>query len=241
MIRLCIGTVKMFALAIPVLFFSVSSFSQNLVTIKGHAYDNADKLPLSHLMVINKRTNHGVFADADGKFVLSVFKTDTLILSALGFQLKKICLIDSVQKEQYLFSIPMEKLYYSLKAVRVFPIRTLNDIQSDINNLGVKKTYSLDGINALQSPITYLYERFSRFGKSKRKVAHLENEDLKRDILKDLFRLYIKYDIIKLNDDDFDTFIRYLNLSDDFMQNASQLELVMAIKGKYESFKYRWK
>ena len=78
-------------------------------------------------------------------------------------------------------------------------------------------------------------------GKSKQKVAEWENEDLKQEILKDLFRLFIKHDIIDLNDTDFDAFIKYLNFSDEFIQDASQLELVMAIKGKYESFKYRWK
>jgi hypothetical protein len=86
-----------------------------------------------------------------------------------------------------------------------------------------------------------LYERFSRFGKSKRLVAELENEDMKRDILKDMFRLFVKHDIINLNDEEFDAFIKYLNFSDEFMQNSTQLELIMAIKGKYETFKYRWK
>ena len=64
---------------------------------------------------------------------------------------------------------------------------------------------------------------------------------MKRDILKDLFRLYVKHDVINLSDEDFDAFIKYLNLSDEFIQTATQFELVMAIKGKYESFKYRWK
>ena len=110
-----------------------------------------------------------------------------------------------------------------------------------MNKLGVRKKYSLEGVDAISSPITALYERFSKIEQSKRKVAEWENEDLRRDILKELFRLYIKNDIIDLKDDEFDAFIKYLNLSDTFIQNATQFELVMAIKGKYENFKYRWK
>ena len=139
------------------------------------------------------------------------------------------------------FDISLHKLQFELKEVSVFANRSLNEIQNDIDKLGVRKTYTAEGINAFESPITALYERFSKFSKSKQKVAEWENEDLKRDILKDLFHLYVKYEVIDLKDDEFDTFIKYLNLSDEFILKASQFELVMAIKGKYESFKYRWK
>ena len=135
----------------------------------------------------------------------------------------------------------MSKLYFELKEVSVFANRGLNEIQNDIDKLGVKKSYNTTGANALESPITALYERFSKFEQSKRKVAEWENEDLKRDILRYLFRLYVKNEVIDLKDDEFDAFIKYLNLNDEFIKNASQFELVMAIKGKYESFKYRWK
>lgn len=213
------------------------------VTISGKAFDQEDpKLPLPKLMVINKRTNNGSFADSEGKFALKAYKTDTLVFSALGFHTKKICLKDSIDKESYSIEVPLKHLRFELKEVSVFADRSLNDIQKDINKLGVKNTYSTQGTaDALSSPITFLYERFSKFERSKRKVAEWENEALKRDVLKDLFRIYIKNDVIDLPDEEFDAFIKYLNLSDEFIQSASQFELVMAIKGKYESFKYRWK
>ena len=229
---------------ITIVFFLIcSSFfsdAQSIITIKGQAVDKESKLPLSKLMVINKRTNLGTFADAEGKFSITGMQSDTIMLSALGFKLKKICLKDSTAKKQYTIYIPLEKLYFTLKEVSVFASRNLNEIQGDIDKLGIKKTYTTSGLDALESPITFLYERFSKFGRSKQKVAEWENEDLKRDILKDLFRLYIKHEIIDLTEEEFDAFIKYLNLSDEFIQNASQLELTMAIKGKYESFKYRW-
>lgn len=221
--------------------FPFFSEAQSIVTIYGQAYDKESKLPLPRLMVISKRTNLGTFADAEGRFSISTFQSDTIMLSALGFKLKKICLRDSITKKQYYVNVPLEKLFFTLKEISVFADRNLNEIQRDIDKLGIKKTFTANGLDAISSPITYLYERFSKFERSKRKVAEWENEDLKRDILKDLFRLYIKHDIIDLTEEEFDAFIKYLNLSDGFIQNASQLELTMAIKGKYESFKYRWK
>ena len=224
------------------MFLPFYLLSQPLITISGQAYDKESKLPLPKLMVINKRTNNGVFADVEGRFSISVRQTDTILFSAIGFKLKKICLKDSTQKSIYNLYVPLEKLYFYLKEVSVFAPRTLKEIDKDIYNLDSTKAYrSYTDINGIESPITYLYERFSKFGRSKQKVAEWENEDLKRDILKDLFRLYIKHDIIGLNEEEFDAFIRYCNLSEDFIKSASQLELVMAIKGKYETFKDRWK
>jgi len=220
-------------------FFFFSNAQSSI--INGQAYDKESKLPLPRLMVINKRTNIGTFADSEGKFSISALQSDTIMLSALGFKLKKITLKDSVYKKQYYIIIPLEKLYFTLQEISVFASRTLNEIQMDIDKLGIKKSYSVVGLDAIESPITYLYERFSKFGKSKQKVAEWENEDFKRDILKDLFRLYIKHEIIDLTEAEFDAFIKYLNLSDEFIQNASQLELTMAVKGKYENFKYRWR
>jgi len=216
-------------------------YSSLVCEIKGQAYDKESKLPLSQLMVINKQTNIGTFADADGYFSINAKLTDTIILSALGFKIKNICLKDSTFQKKINITVPLEKLYFTLKEISVFASRSLNEIEIDINKIGIKKSFSVNGIYAIESPITYLYERFSKFAKSKQKVAEWENEDFKRDILKDLFRLYIKHEIIDLSEDEFEAFIKYLNLSDEYIQNATQLELTMAIKGKYENFKYRWK
>jgi len=235
------SVIKIILIVFLGMFFVSKTEAQELVVIKGQAYDKDSKLPLPRLMIINKRTNIGVFADEEGKFVIKVKQNDTLIFSAIGFIFKKVTMADSVVKASYTIKVPLEKLQYTLREISVFANRTLSEIDKSIAELDSNKTYaSFKDINGLESPITYLYMRFSKFGKSKMLVAQWENEDLKRDILKDLFRLYIKNDIIDLNETEFDAFIKYCNLSEEFIKTASQFELVMAIKGKYESFKTRW-
>ncbi len=224
-------------------FFSTITavHAQTAVRLEGQIYDKETKLAIPQVMIINKKTNVGSFSDNEGKFIIKSLKTDTIVLSSLGYKIKKICLKDSITKASYDITITLEKLYFTLKEVNVYPLRNLKEIDKDRANVGRKKGVSLEGLDAIQSPITYLYERFSKFGKSKQKVAAWENEDLKRDLLKELFRLYIRYDIIDLSDKEFDAFIKYLNFSDEFIRNSSQLELVLAIKGKYENYKRRWK
>ncbi len=224
-------------------WISLYSYSQKTITISGQAYDRESKLPLPKLMVINKRTGNGVFADSESKFSISAKQTDTILFSAIGFKMKKICLRDSLEKDRFYLVLPLERISYTLKEVSVFAPRTLNEIDKDIAGLDSIRSFNRNftDINALESPISYLYARFSKFSKARQKVAMWENEDLKRSILKDLFRIYIKHDIIDLSEEEFDAFIIYCNLSEGFIKNATQFELVMAIKGKYASFKYRWK
>jgi hypothetical protein len=212
--------------------------AQSPVTISGQATDKENAfLPMPKMMIINKRTNNGTFADAEGKFTVIALQTDTLMFSVIGYHTKKICLRDSIVKSQYNIHIEMQKLTYTLKEVSVFGTRSLSDIDKDIARLdSTRRSRYYSDINAISSPITYLYERFSKFGKSKQRVAEWENEDLKMDILKDLFRLYVKNDIIDLSEEEFEAFIIYCNLSEEFIKSANQFELVMAIKGKYAAF-----
>lgn len=230
---------------LPVIFILLLYFcaapllrAQTTVTIRGRAFDrDNERLPLPKLMVINKRSGNGSFADAEGKFSISAYQGDTILFSVVGYNVKKVCLLDSVPKKEYYIEVNMQKLQYTLKEVSVFGTRSLSDIDKDIAKLdSTRRSRAYKDINGLESPISYLYARFSKFGKSQQRVAEWENEDLKEDILKDLFRLYIKNDIIDLSEDEFEEFIRYCNLSEEFIKNASQFELVMAIKGKYEAF-----
>jgi hypothetical protein len=62
-------------------------------------------------------------------------------------------------------------------------------------------------------------------------------KDNQRRVVQELLRLYIAYDIIDLNEVDFDAFILFLNLDPDFLKTASEMELISFIKDKYDHFK----
>jgi hypothetical protein len=55
--------------------------------------------------------------------------------------------------------------------------------------------------------------------------------------LKELLSLYVSYEIIELNDKDFDSFISFLNLNDEILKNTSDIELTTFIKDKFEHYK----
>lgn len=94
----------------------------------------------------------------------------------------------------------------------------------------------VSGISAFESPITALYQAFSRKEKNKRWIAEQEYKDDQIRIVKELLALYAVYDIIDLDTVEFDAFIAFLNINENFLKTASEMELVLFVKDKYEHF-----
>jgi hypothetical protein len=217
--------------------FSLQLHAQDaMVKITGSVFSKSD-LPLINTMVVNQRTYVGIGADVSGKFAITALRTDTLLISSYGHQVYRLCFKDSVKRPAYNVRIGLSQLAVSLPSVSIEGEKSMQQIEKDRKTLGVKDTrMTHTTADALSSPITFLYERFSKFEQSKRKVAEMENEDHKREVLKDLFRIYIRYDVINLTEEQFDQFITYCSLPEEFIKTASQYELVNAIKERYERF-----
>jgi hypothetical protein len=213
--------------------------SKEIVIVGSAREENDQTIP--NLILINQRTRKGDFGKNDGSFRFSCLKTDTLTLTALGYRSRSICMKDSVDKDSYSVIIYLESRTYQYPTVEIFAQRDLEKIEADIQKLGYnEKDYMLSGINAVQSPITFLYQQFSKRERSKREVAMMENADLKRDLLKELFHYYVDYEIIDLSDAEFDEFINFINVSDDFMKNSSQYDFVIFVRDRYRDYK-GWK
>ncbi|MBX2974014.1 MAG: hypothetical protein KF797_13000 [Flavobacteriales bacterium] len=211
--------------------------AQELVTIHGKVITSTDQHTYYDLMIVNKRTRTGTFGNADGSFTVQALRTDTLMIGSIGHRTGILCLADSVERAIYDIRIRLIPLQVQLAEVEILPERTLKEIQADIDKLGYKASdYKLTTVNALQSPITALYQEFSRRERSKRLVAELENEDRKRAILQELLHKYVEYDIIKLNPDAFDDFIEFCSVPDEVIKGLTQYEFLVYIKRKYELY-----
>lgn len=212
--------------------------SNGSILLKGVIYDAATYRDLPFSMVVNKNSSFGIFSDMQGRFSISVSQKDTILISARGYSTKKICFRDSVSKAVYEIEILMQKLVLNLKEVEVFPERRVEEIERDISRMEHydQKEYMLSGINAIQSPITFLYQKYSRLEKSRRKVAELELEDAKREVVKELLRMYVKGNVILLEEKDFDDFITYCNVDVEFLKNCTQYEFILFVKKKYSDF-----
>ena len=214
--------------------------TQSEVTIQGKIVDAlSPDLALPNIMIINLRTQLGVFAEGDNTFKIKIFPADTLVVTATGYSVRKFCLKDSLNSKDNFFTIGINKLLVQLKPVTIFKPRDFDKIETDLKKLGYRPSdYKVTGIEAFNSPVTALYQAFSRKERSKRKVAEMENADLRRGLLKELLQIYVNTKLIDLPYEEYDRFIDFLNLDDQTLNSITQYQLALYIKSMYEQYHY---
>jgi hypothetical protein len=206
------------------------------VLFTGKVIDTLRMQAFYNLMLINKRTGQGVFGQPNGSFSVFVKPGDTVIISVKEYipQLAVIFPDTNCQFKNHYFLTLRAK---ELKEIKVRPLKSLEEIREEREALAIRETRVVTGLEVLQSPITALYQAFSRKEQHKKWIAEQKYSDDKRKIVKELLRLYVSYDIIHLTEDKFDDFIYFLNVSDDFLKTATEMELITFIKDKFDHFK----
>lgn len=226
----------------PLLFLTIilllagsCGFAQK-IKIKGQVFHAED--PTFNLLMVNKTTSAGTFGNADGSFEIFANKNDTILIGSLGYQTEKICMKDSADKPVYTVKVYVKRLTYDLKEFRVFAQRDLDSIQKDIKRLGYdERDYMLSGIDAFNSPLTFLYQQVSKQERMKRKAYETINEDRRRDLLKELFAKYVSYDIIDLGREEFEDFVDFMNVTDEQMKRMTQYDFIIYTKQRFKLFR----
>ena len=207
------------------------------VTVHGQVQGGDGEKVFYDLMIVNRRLRTGTFGNVDGSFAVTALRNDTLLIGAGGYVTRTVPLSEFADGELASLRVVLRPWEIELKPVAVLPERTLKEIQEDINKLGYKESdYRTTGVNAFESPITFLYQEFSRRERSKRQVAELRNEDRKRALLRELLKKYVEYDIINLSDAAFDDFIDFCRVPDEVIKGLSQYDFLMYVKKKYELY-----
>jgi hypothetical protein len=218
-------------------FLPCGFFAQcDKVFVSGRVVDTLRPQSFYNLMVINRTTGRGIFGQPDGYFSVYVRPNDKIALSTKEYPIYEfIAKPDSNCQCQVIAYI--EKLPQQVQEVVVRPLKTLEQIKEERKNLVLRETRQVTGVEAFQSPITALYQAFSKKEQNKRWIAEQKYKDDQRQVVKELLRLYVAYEIIEMEEADFDDFIIFLNADPDFLKTAAEMELVLFIKDKFEHFK----
>ncbi len=218
-------------------FASVAQTADDsLITIKGQVRDTLHAVGFYNMVVVNKSVGRGNFGNYDGTFEIRVGKNDLVGVSVVGYQTALLSFKDSAYRLVNEVVIYLEILTFTGKEVIVSPLKTLDELREERENIAKREVPTVSGVNAIQSPITALYMAFSKREQTKRLVAEMEYQDQQDNVVREILRLYVHNDIIDLPQDEFDEFITFLNLNTEFLKYASDYELITFIKDKFDHF-----
>lgn len=207
------------------------------ILFTGKVKDTLRPQSFYNLMIINKSTGKGVFGQPNGSFSVYASQGDTIALSVRGYPyITTIVKGDGECRHEGVYFV--ENKIQDVEEVVVHPLKSLEQIKEERSSLALRETRMVTGIEVLQSPITALYQAFSKKEKAKRWVAEQEHLDNQRDILKELLRTYVAYEVIELTDEEFDEFIAFLNMDETFLKTATEMELITFIQDKFDH--YQW-
>ena len=192
-------------------------------------------------MVVNRSSGEGRFGSASGRFALSVHPGDTVQFASIGFKTVTRKVPEALPEQgTWNWTVHLARIAVDVATAEVIAPRDLGDIVRDIQALGYEeKEMRTSGIDALTSPITYLYEQFNRMERSKREVARLENEDRRRELLKELMVKYVDYDIVSLDPQEFDAFVEFVDPGEAVLKALTQYEFILWTRERFTAFKAR--
>jgi hypothetical protein len=218
--------------------FVQKAFSQKCdkVLFTGKVIDTLRPQNFYNLMVVNRSTGIGVFGQPNGSFYVYVSNGDSISISIKEYTTVNI-VINADSNCQVRKQFIIERKPQEIQEVVIKPLKTLEQIKEERENLALRETRQVTGLEVLRSPITALYQAFSKREQNKRWIAEQEFKDDQRKIVRELLHLYVAYDIIELSEEDFDSFIYFLNVNDSFLKTASEMELITFIQDKFDHFK----
>jgi hypothetical protein len=205
------------------------------VYVIGRVIDSLNPQVFYNVMLIDRSSGRGVFGQPDGTFSVYVASGDKLAISTKGYPIYEFVAKPDSNCQCKILTY-LEKLPQEIKEVVIRPLKTLEQIKEERQALSLRETKLVTGIEVLQSPITALYQAFSKKEKNKAWIAEQTYKNDQRKVVKELLRLYVAYEIISLSEEEFDDFITFLNVDESFLKTAAEMELIVFIKDKFEHF-----
>lgn len=195
---------------------------------------NGKPVPFASIRFLG--TKKGVVADSNGFFTCVMVQSDTLKISSLGFY-DLLFTKDPAKQTSYFVEIPMRSKIFELNAVEILANRS-----KDLNNPFLRWEYKArfqpklwlfytPGSEppeeiSIMSPISYLYDRYSRRGKAARKLRDMVAERARKKLISKRYNSRKVQEWTGLETDELEEFMRYCPMPESFLEEATEYEII---------------
>ena len=209
---------------------------------------NEEGNPVSFAHIIDLRRGHATVSDTAGRFHLPVKRSDSIRISAIGYQIKFVSLRKYIPvKDSIKLTIVLKKKIYDLAEVDIYQIRwqvfkaefmeeepeedeTAENIKIWMNSLfpeGELRMLYQSGRVGFTIPYT------SKDEKQRKRVNEMER---KFHIIQPKFNDKLITELTGLEGEDIKDFIDYCNFQEGFLLYATEYEIAEAIQKKWEQY-----
>ena len=225
-------------LPLIIMFSAVHICCGQNILVHGTVFDKDGHTPMPFAYVADKNTLQGSLTDANGAFSIFAGRTDTLLFSYLGYQLKKIQIryyTDSVKNNSLKLRVILQPKVNELKPV----IITTNEFTREEKEFYGRKIneYQQMTHSPLESPITAMYYAFSKEGKQIRKLMALydqllRDETIEKRLSPDKIREVTGNDTLNVT-----VFLRFCSFRENFILYERDYALYETVKNCYHEYK----
>lgn len=224
----------------------LSAFAQKSYVL-GKAIDKVTGKPVPSATVVNKDTKQVTKTGDNGNFLVRASKGDSIKITSIGYKAVGIAwdginlepVIEMRQdaialKEVVVRDKRLEQVKKQIEELMGSPEASTKLKWKDISNL-INTNTSTPGTIGIS--IDGLYELFSKEGKSRRKLAAMKQEDLKKLLVEYRYNSeYISF-VTKLKGQELKNFMRFCNLPDNFVLTANDYDLTLEVFRCLDEFK----
>ena len=212
--------------------FIFKSFAQkgSAFRVYGIVLDKKSQEPIPGVAVIIKSIGTGLSTDKNGFFMVGAQENDTLIFKILGFDQRKIPVRYFLNAEDTV-KIKIDQEVRSLSEVTITDERFIPNVNTTVS------PYKSIASESSFSPLTALYESFSKRHQSFKKVeALVQNDEREWYVMRRLTLKHLRT-MIPIKESEYYDFIDYCHFSIKYIKTATEYELIVEVKRLYEDFK----
>lgn len=190
--------------------------------------------PIRNCNIINKTQRTGTMSDMFGDFKIMANINDSIYFSSIGYETLTIVLTDSMFTYGHI--IKLKPMAYHLNEITIQPLFVLPQINKW--EIYTPPLPNQGGINIPTSfsPITFLYNRFSKEGKQRRYYEKVKEGTADFMLIGEKFNGAMVSQLTGLKDDELIAFMSFCNFSNDFLMNYSMETIKRAIRKKFQEY-----
>ncbi len=228
------------------------------VIVAGYVFEENSSEPLPYVNVYVKQTRIGTITDTSGYFMLTAKVNDTLTFSSLGYDKKYVVLTDSASESMKPLIVFLNTRVYQINSVDIIALKKYKQLEYEITNMSLPDddyTYAMrnfpfrpvdidyysrvnaPGFGLVFSPISALYDMFSKEGKERRKLEEIQGKDYLAAILDEKVSTSYVMELTGMTFEETNEFILWCNFSPDFIMRLTEYDLISVIGYKYKQYK----